>query len=75
MLHEIDVRNRMRHFKIHRGVFLGSVAVKWIMAELSYCNSQAVTLGNLMLNSGLFHHVGREHTFCDSKLYALPALS
>lgn len=42
MLHEIDVRNRMRRFKIHRGVFIGTVAVKWISSELSCSNSQAV---------------------------------
>ncbi len=69
MLHEIDVRNRIRRFKIHRGVFLGTVAVKWIMKELGCSNSHAVQIGNLMLNCQLFHHVGREHIFCDKKLY------
>ena len=69
MLHEIDVRNRIRRFKIHRGVFLGSVAVKWISSELNCSSSNAVVVGNMMLNCGFFYHVGREHIFCDKKLY------
>jgi hypothetical protein len=69
MLHEIDIRTRVRRFKIHRGVFMGSMAVKWLTTELGVSASQAVVCGNQMLNCNLFHHVAREHTFCDSKLY------
>lgn len=69
MLREIDIRTRVRRFKIHRGVFVGSIAVKWLSTELGISTSQAVVCGNQMLNCNLFHHVAREHTFCDSKLY------
>ena len=69
MLHEIDIRTRIRGFKIHRGVFIGSMAVKWLSSELGVSSSQSVIIGNQMLNCNLFYHVAREHLFCDSKLY------
>jgi hypothetical protein len=51
MINEIDIRSRIRGFKIHRGVFMGSDAVKWIASEIGCSSSQSVIVGNQVLTN------------------------
>lgn len=69
MMREIDIRNRMQRFRVHTRCFMGTVSVKWLMSELNCSASQAVHIGNRMLNAGFFHHVAYEHIYCDRKLF------
>jgi len=57
------IRQRLSRFKLFTRTFLGVRAVKWIMKE-KQCNiSQAIAIGNKLLNLGLIHHVTYEHLF------------
>jgi pyruvate/2-oxoglutarate dehydrogenase complex dihydrolipoamide dehydrogenase (E3) component len=69
----VDLQDREYGFplkKTYRHCFVGSEAVgKMIEEGLAADEADAVRLGNVMLNSGIFHHVQRAHAFKNEYLF------
>lgn len=65
---KIVLRKRLSRFRIHGRCFIGQDAVKLIMGTLNCTLSQALIVGNKMLNCGFFHHVTDEHLFLCKRL-------
>jgi pyruvate/2-oxoglutarate dehydrogenase complex dihydrolipoamide dehydrogenase (E3) component len=69
----VDLQDREYGFplkKTYRQCFVGSEAVgKMIEEGLAADEADAVRLGNVMLNGGIFHHVQRAHAFKNDDLF------
>ena len=68
----VDLRDRKYGFpaKTYASCFVGSEAVaKLIEKGLAADEDDAVRLGNVMLHSGIFHHVQRAHAFKNEYLF------
>ena len=66
----VRVCTRKYHLKSFPKCFLGSEAVAWLQQSGAAADvSDAVVLGNMMLHSGLLHHVTGEHDFEDRPLF------
>ncbi len=68
----IDVRDRTHGFpkKTYPKCFVGSEAVSAMIADgLANDRTDAVRLGEMLLCSGVFHHVLKEHSFKDEALF------
>ena len=56
--------------KLYRDCFVGSEAVQLLIDEgMAADVEDALRLGHIMLESGLFHHVQRAHTFKNEYLF------
>ncbi|MEM1296463.1 MAG: FAD-containing oxidoreductase [Verrucomicrobiota bacterium] len=56
--------------KVYTKCFVGSEAVDLLVAqEIAADRDDAVMIGDLLLNEGVFHHVLKEHSFKDEKLF------
>ncbi|MEM7010229.1 MAG: FAD-containing oxidoreductase [Verrucomicrobiota bacterium] len=67
-----DVQDRDHGFpkKTYPKCFVGKEAVTAMVAEgLANNRKDAVRWGDMLLNSGVFHHVLKEHSFKDEKLF------
>ncbi|NOR25828.1 MAG: FAD-containing oxidoreductase [Desulforhopalus sp.] len=68
----VDIRDRKYGFpsKTYVNCFVGSEAVsKMIEKGLAADEDDAVRIGNVMLSSGIFHHVQRAHAFKNGHLF------
>ena len=68
----VDLRDRKYGFpaKTYANCFIGSEAVaKLIEKGLAADEDDAVRIGNVMLHSGIFHHVQRAHVFKNEYLF------
>lgn len=56
--------------KVYKKCFIGSEAVDLLVShEIAADREDAVRIGDLLLNEGMFHHVLKEHSFKDEKLF------
>lgn len=68
----VDIRDRQYGLpaKTYEQCFIGSEAVAQLIEKgLATDEEDAVRLGNVMLNSGIFHHVQRAHAFKNEYLF------
>ncbi|MFW2368490.1 MAG: FAD-containing oxidoreductase [Desulforhopalus sp.] len=68
----VDLRDRKYGFppKIYESCFVGNEAVSTLIESgLAADEDDAVRLGNVMLHSGIFHHVHRAHIFKNEYLF------
>ena len=65
---KLNIGNHIYRFKIYHNSFEGSKATQFLTNEYSISNSQAIAIGNRLLNHGLIHHASFEHIFVDKKL-------
>ncbi len=68
----LDIQDRRYGFppRTYAKCFVGSEAVQQLIdAQMASDESDAVRLGNLLLNSGVFHHVQRAHPFENDYLF------
>lgn len=68
----LDIRDRKYGFppKTYPKCFVGSEAVKKLIDEnIAAHEEDAVRIGNMMLNAGVFHHVQDAHPFENKKLF------
>ncbi|CAB1055633.1 Mercuric ion reductase (EC [Olavius sp. associated proteobacterium Delta 1] len=68
----LDIRDRKYGFpaKTYPKCFVGSEAVKKLIDEnIDGHEEDAVRIGNMMLNSGVFHHIQDAHPFENKKLF------
>ena len=72
----LDIQDRKYGFpsKTYPKCFVGSEAVAQLVKEgIAVDADDAVRIGNMMLNAGVFHHVLDEHPFKNEEL-VLPVL-
>ena len=70
--HVLDIRDRKYGFpsKTYPKCFVGSEAVAQLVAEgIANDEEDAVHIGNMMLNAGVFHHVLDAHPFKNEALF------
>jgi hypothetical protein len=68
----VDIRDRRYGFppRTYVNCFLGSNAVQALIDESAAVDAaDAVRLGNMLLDAGVFHHVLKEHPFKDDALF------
>jgi hypothetical protein len=68
MRNNVDARMRLNRFKLIPRCFVGRRAVRWIVKYEGCTASQAVVIGQKMLNLDLIQHITNEHVFCNKKL-------
>lgn len=66
----VEIKDRTYHLKTYEKCFIGSEAVQYLVAN-NFASSadEAIVLGNVMLEQGLFFHVTRDHTFKNERLF------
>lgn len=70
----VSIQDRRSGLTKHRDCFVGSEAALWLQSWLrqaGYPDSErdAVTLGNQLMDTGLFEHVTKDHIFKNRDLY------
>ncbi|MEL6439300.1 MAG: hypothetical protein AAFQ80_08625 [Cyanobacteria bacterium J06621_8] len=65
----VEIKTRRHRLKLYQSCFLGSEAVDWIAAKTKLSKEDALTIGQKMIDKGLFHHVLDEHKFKDEALF------
>jgi hypothetical protein len=66
MMSGVTVADRYHHFNKHTQCFVGVDAVKWIMADQSCSEADALQIGHQLINLNLIHHCRHEHSLCKS---------
>ncbi|CAN0413388.1 unnamed protein product [Ectocarpus fasciculatus] len=67
---ELDIKDRRYRLQTYRSCFVGSDAVQWmIKSGLASNVADAETLGDLLIDHGVFFHVTRSHMFENGRLY------
>ncbi|MEM7591269.1 MAG: DEP domain-containing protein [Cyanobacteria bacterium P01_A01_bin.83] len=65
----VEIKTRRYKLKLYQRCFVGSEAVDWIINKTKLSRTDAVSLGQKMLDKGIFHHVLDEHEFKDEALF------
>jgi hypothetical protein len=68
----LDIRDRKYGFpsKTYKSCFVGNEAVKKLVDDdIAKNQEDAVRIGNMMLNAGVFHHVQHAHPFENKNLF------
>ena len=65
----VEIKTRRNKLKLFQRCFLGNEAVDWIVKQTKLSREDAVTLGQKMIDKGIFHHVLDEHKFKDEELF------
>ena len=67
--HGINIQDRRYGLKTYSKVFLGSEAVSWLIQQEKATRSEAIAIGQMMLEQNIIHHVLDEHDFKDEPLF------
>ena len=66
----LDIRDRKYHCKTYKECFIGLDAVAYMISSGLAANEEAaIALGNRLIDSNYLHHVVRDHTFKNEKLF------
>ena len=65
----ITIKARRHKLKLYHHCFLGNEAVDWIVEKLKISRTDAVKLGQKMIEKKIFHHIVDEHQFKDEPLF------
>lgn len=65
----IKIKTRRYKLKLYHHCFLGNEIVDWIVEKLKISRTDAVKLGQKMIDKKIFHHVVDEHQFKDEPLF------
>lgn len=65
----VEIKTRRHKIKLYQHCFLGNEAVDWITKKAKISRSDAIQLGQKMLDKGIFNHVADEHQFKDENLF------
>ena len=65
----VEIKTRRHKLKLYQRCFVGNEAVDWITKRTKLSREDAVTLGQKMIDKGIFHHVLDEHQFEDEELF------
>lgn len=66
----VEIKDRKYRLRTYEKCFVGSEACGWLIKQgLASDVPQAIVLGDLMIQQGLFHHVLREQPFKNEQLF------
>ena len=65
----IDRRDRRYGLHLYCNCFVGREATEWLMGDQQATRDEAIRLGRLLVERGVFHHVSDEHDFEDEYLF------
>ncbi len=65
----VTIKARRYRLKLYQRCFLGNEVVDWLVAKLKVSRSDAVKLGQKMIDKNIFRHVTNEHAFKDEPLF------
>jgi Domain found in Dishevelled, Egl-10, and Pleckstrin (DEP)/Protein kinase domain/Protein of unknown function, DUF547 len=63
------VKDRRWRLRTFADVFVGEEMVSWLASHCTVSRSEAVDIGERLLQAEVFHHVCREHSFKDEYLF------
>jgi hypothetical protein len=65
----LDIEDRRHLLSVYRRCFVGREAVDWLTHHEGLTRSDAVRLGQALVDRGTIHHVLDEHPFRDADLF------
>ncbi|NEP46120.1 MAG: mechanosensitive ion channel, partial [Okeania sp. SIO2H7] len=65
----VEIKDRRYGFNLYPKCFVGSDAVKWLMRTQKSGIKAAISIGQLLLDRGIIHHVLDEHDFKNESLF------
>lgn len=65
----IEIKDRRYRLNVYPQCFVGSEAVAWLMRTQRATRTEAIRIGQLLLERGIIHHVVDAHPFEDSNLF------
>lgn len=65
----VEIKTRRHKLKLYQRCFLGTEAVDWLAAKTKLSREDAVSIGQKMIDKGIFHHVLDDHQFKDEPLF------
>ncbi|NES02481.1 MAG: mechanosensitive ion channel [Okeania sp. SIO2F4] len=68
-LNGVSIKDRQHRWDTYSKCFVGSEAVKWLMETQKLNLNQAISLGQLLIDRGLIHHVVDRHGFKNQNLF------
>ncbi len=63
------IKDRRYHFKLYPKCFIGSEAIDWLVNNRHCTREEAITIGNILVKKGIFHHVVYEHGLKDGYFF------
>ncbi|BAU63568.1 mechanosensitive ion channel [Stanieria sp. NIES-3757] len=64
----VKIKTRRSKLKLYHHCFLGNDAVDWLVENLKISRTEAVNLGQKLIDKKIIHHVSDEHSFKDEQL-------
>ncbi|NET16815.1 MAG: mechanosensitive ion channel [Okeania sp. SIO1H6] len=68
-LNGVSIKDRQHRWDTYSKCFVGSEAVKWLMETQKLNLNQAISLGQLLIDRGLIHHVVDRHGFKNKYIF------
>ena len=65
----VSIKDRRHRWDIYSQCFVGSEAVKWLMESQQLKLNEAISIGQLLIDRGLIHHVLDKHNFKNEYLF------
>ncbi|MEB3213491.1 MAG: mechanosensitive ion channel domain-containing protein, partial [Leptolyngbyaceae bacterium] len=65
----VEIKDRRYRLRMFSKCFVGSEAVHWLMQYQKATREEALRIGQLLVEKGIFHHVTDDHTFEDEYLF------
>ncbi len=65
----LEVKDRRYRLQTYSSCFVGTEAVDWMVTRYNCQRPDALTLGQMLVDRGIIHHVTDEHSFEDNYLF------
>lgn len=65
----IEIKDRRYRLRTFSNCFVGNEAINWLMQYQKATREEAIRIGQILVEKGIFHHVTDEHTFEDGYLF------
>ena len=65
----VSIKTRRYKLKLYQRCFLGNEAVDWMVEHLKISRSEAVQIGQKMIDKNLVHHIVDDHEFRDEPIF------
>ncbi|MDJ0555428.1 MAG: mechanosensitive ion channel [Microcoleaceae cyanobacterium MO_207.B10] len=65
----VSIRDRRHRWDLYSKCFIGSEAVEWLMHTQKVTLNEAVSIGQLLIDRGLIHHVHDKHGFKNEYIF------
>lgn len=65
----IKIENRQYRFKSYPSCFVGTEAINWMRKRYNFSISEAVKMGQILIDEKIIHHVADDHDFKNEHLF------